>query len=289
MFRRATLAVVVVACMGIAFAEPSIDNAAAPASGTDSISKTVEASLGVSSGVAQVLTWVAILAVLYVIVQMVQGVVFGGGKKKRRQRGQMLLLLGQNNAGKTALYYQLKEQVEVKLVSSLKVNREKLRIKVGDKDEFIGPIETIDCPGHQRFRGKQADFYPDARCIVYLVDAEDKLKLKDVAEHLYEILTCQEVIELHIPILLACNKCELASARSEKAIIEELEREMERMRASRGAVLEGQDQADSYLGIDGEKFKLVEHSPCPIDICRISCKKPDLAPVYEFLQQQFSS
>lgn len=251
------------------------------------VSKGVEANLGVSSSVAQVLTWFAVLACAYVALQVLQGL-FGGALKKRRERGQMLLLLGQCGAGKTALYYQLKDQSEVKLVSSLSPNRDKLRIKVGDTEEYLGPIETIDYPGHQRFRGKQAELYADARCIVYLVDSEDKQKLKDAAEHLYEILTCQEVIELHIPILLACNKSDIGTARTEKFIVEEIEREMEQMRVSRGATLMDQDQADSYLGVDGEKFKLVEHSPCPIEICRISTKKPDISPVYDFLQQQFT-
>merc|ERR1719473_2170117 len=124
--------------------------------------------------------------------------------------------------------------------------------------------------------------------MIYMVDSEDKQKLKDAAEHLYEILTSQEVIELHIPILLACNKSDLSSARTEKFIVEEIEREMEQMRTSRGATLEGQDQADSYLGIDGEKFKLLEHAPCPIQTCRVSAKKPQLEPLYDFLRQQFA-
>merc|ERR1719399_1805283 len=125
----------------------------------NSVASSVETNLGLSSSVAQVLTWVAILAVAYLAIQVIQSFVFGGGAKKRRQRGQALLLLGQCGAGKTALFYQLKDQIEVKLVSSLRQNREKLRIKVGETEEYLGPIDTIDYPGHQRFRGKQADLY----------------------------------------------------------------------------------------------------------------------------------
>jgi len=248
--------------------------------------EAMEAKLGVGPLVAQVLTLLVVVLCAYFAFNVLQG--FVGGKQKRK-RGEMLLLLGQCGAGKTALFYQLKDQLEARLVSSLTANRDTLKIKVGDSDEIIGPIETIDYPGHQRFRGKQAELYKDSRFIVYVVDSEDKQKLKDAAEHLYEILTSQEVIDLHIPILLACNKSDLSSARTEKFIVEEIEREMEQMRVSRGATLEGQDQADSYLGVDGEKFKLVDHSPCPIEICRISTKKPELEPVYDFLRQQFVS
>lgn len=248
-------------------------------------SKTVEDTLGVSAGVAQVIAWFAILAVAYLALQVVQGFFL---KKKKLKRGDLLLILGQCGSGKTALYYQLKdseEAGEVKLVSSLTPNRAKLQIKAGGLEKAI---DTIDYPGHQRFRGRQAELYKEARCIVYLVDSEDKQKLKDAAEHLYEILTSHEVIEINIPILLACNKSDLSGARTEKFIIEEIEREMEQMRTSRAATLEGQDQADSYLGVDGEKFKLIEHSPCPIEVCRISTKKPDLGSLYDYLQQQFA-
>mmetsp|Transcript_119870 Transcript_119870/g.220481 ORF Transcript_119870/g.220481 Transcript_119870/m.220481 type:complete len:260 (-) Transcript_119870:70-849(-) len=257
-------------------------------SSINGLAQSLEAKLGVGPGFAQVLTWLAVLATCWALVQLLMQVMSGGASQMiRRQRGQALLLLGQCGAGKTMLFHQFKDQMEVKTVSSLKNNRESLKIQAGD--DILGPIDTIDCPGHQRLRGKQAELMKEARCIVYLVDSEDKQKLKDVAEHLYEILTDQEVIELHIPILLACNKSDLSTARTEKFIVEEIEREIEQMRKSRGATLEGQDQADSYLGVDGEKFKLIEHSPCPIEVCRISAKKPLLEPLFDFLRQQFTS
>merc|ERR1711988_1631312 len=105
-----------------------------------------------------------------------------------------------------------------------------------------------------------------------MIDSEDKQKLKDAAEHLYVLLTNQDLCELHTPILLCLNKTDLKTARSEKVVMDELEREIEQMRISRGAALEGQDEADSYLGVDGEKFKIVEHSPCPVQVCRVSVK-----------------
>lgn len=256
-------------------------------SSINGLAQSLEVKFGLGSSSAQVLTWLAVLATIWGLVQLLMQVMSGGASKMiRRQRGQSLLLLGQCGSGKTVLFYQMKDQVEVRTVSSLKNNRESLKIQAGE--EPLGPIDVIDCPGHQRFRGKQAELMREARCIVYVVDSEDKQKLKDVAEHLYEILTDQGVIELHIPILLTCNKCDLSTARTEKFIVEEIEREIEQMRISRGATLDGQDQADSYLGVDGEKFKLLEHSPCPIETCRISAKKPQLDPLFEFLRREFA-
>ena len=46
------------------------------------------------------------------------------------------------------------------------------------------------------------------------------------------------------------------------------------MRQSRTATLEGQDAADNYLGIEGEKFKL-EHAPCPVEVCSM-VRNPNL-------------
>jgi len=245
---------------------------------------SVEGKLGVSENFAQVLTWLVILTVGWMVLQLLQGAT-KGVLTKSRARGNVTLILGQCGAGKTALFFRLRDQAEVSSVSSLKPLRDKLQVQ---ELESMGPVEVVDCPGHQRMRGRASEFLKEARCIVYVVDSEDKQKLKDVAEHLYELMTNPEILELHTPILLACNKIDLASARTEKFIIDEIEREIEIMRNSRAATLEGQDQADSYLGIDGEKFKLLDHAPCPIQTCRISVKKPNLDPLYDFLRQQFA-
>ena len=48
------------------------------------------------------------------------------------------------------------------------------------------------------------------------------------------------------------------TCRSERAVLQELERELERMRQSRAAALEGQDSASDYIGIHGEKFSFFQ-------------------------------
>jgi len=253
------------------------------------IALSAQAKLGVGDGAAQAIAWFSVLMVVYIVVQVLKGVIGGAMSKKRTKRGNNLLFLGQCGAGKTTLFFRLRdrEEKQVTTVSSLKMIRDSFQIKMGDEGATIGPLEVVDCPGHLRLRGKSTDLVPEARCIVYLVDSEDKPRLKDVAEHLYELFTNQEVMSLGIPILLALNKIDLPSARTEKFIMEELEREIEQMRVSRGATLDGQDAVDSYLGVDGEKFRLREHAPCPLEICRISVSKSDLDPFYDFLGSQF--
>ncbi|CAK9106869.1 Signal recognition particle receptor subunit beta (SR-beta) [Durusdinium trenchii] len=251
-------------------------------------SGSIESFLGVGSSTALVLTWLVILLSVYITVQIFQ-VASGGTLRTRRSRGNVTLMLGQCGAGKTATFFRLRDGEEVQTVSSLQLSRDKFPIKAGENaDQNLPSVEVVDFPGHLRMRGKASDMLPEARCIIYLVDSEDKPKLKDVAEHFYELLTHPDMLELHTPILIACNKSDLGSARSEKFIVEEIEREIEQMRVSRGATLEGQDQADSYLGIDGEKFKLMEHSPCPIQTCKISAKKNEMQPLYDFLMEQYA-
>lgn len=251
---------------------------------------SIEAFLGVGSSTALVLTWLVILLSVYVSLQLFQ--VFSGNAlgRSRRSRGNVTLMLGQCGSGKTATFFRLRDGEEVQTVSSLQLQRDSFPIKAGENpDQQLSSVEVIDFPGHLRMRGKANDMLPEARCIIYLVDSDDKPKLKDVAEHFYDLLTNRDMLELHTPILIACNKSDFSTARSEKFIVEEIEREIEQMRVSRGATLEGQDQADSYLGIDGEKFKLMEHSPCTIQTCKISAKKNEIQPVYDFLIEQYSA
>mmetsp|Transcript_29106 Transcript_29106/g.66970 ORF Transcript_29106/g.66970 Transcript_29106/m.66970 type:complete len:259 (-) Transcript_29106:107-883(-) len=249
--------------------------------------KRVQDSVGVSIGMSQVIVWFALLLFCYVTLQMfLMFVRSSDAKGGRRKRGDKLLLLGQCGSGKTTLFFQLRDQEEVKTVSSLKSFQDKIRISAGE--ELIAVVDVIDFPGHTRMRARAAELLKEARCVVYLVDAEDKQRVKDVAEHFYELFTNPVMSSLRIPMLLAYNKTDLPSARPDKMILQEIEREIEQMRTSRAATLEGQDQADSYLGVDGEKFKLLEHAPCPIDIVRISAKKRVLDPVYDFIRLHYT-
>lgn len=245
----------------------------------------VEGKLGVSPAIAKVVAWVIVLLITYACIKAAQSVVGSIFGSKSGSRGDLLLLIGACGSGKTALFFQLRDNEDVQTVSSMKAVRDKLQIKVGEEELSI---ETVDCPGHPRLRRNSSDLLKEARCIVYVVDSENKARLKDVSEHLYELFTSQEMNKNPIPMIIACNKCDLSTARTEKFIVDEIEREIEQMRVSRGATLQGEDQADSYLGVDGEKFKLLEHSPCPIETCRISAKKPSLEPLYDFLRQQFA-
>lgn len=185
------------------------------------------------------------------------------------------LLLGECNAGKTALFYALRGS-QPKLVSSLKPNID--TFPVAD----LEPIKFIDFPGHRRFAHEAHDYAKTARCILFLIDAKDKSKLKDAAESLYGLFTLVN----DVTILLCVNKTDVPGARTEKQVVDELEREIERMRTSRAAALEGEDVAETYLGIDGEAFKM-SHAAARVEITSCSVEKEDIVGVLDFLQAEF--
>lgn len=246
------------------------------------VSSSLEQKLGVSTRSAQWLAWFMIIFFAWVALQIIQALL-RSLTKKRMKRGESVLILGPCNAGKTSLFFQLREGREVTTVSSMKPIRDKFEINLGGGDT-IPPVDVIDYPGHQRLRGKAHELLAETRCIIYVVDSEDKARLREAADHLYDLLTHRVVSELNIPILIACNKMENPSARSEGFILTEIEREIQQMRISRSATLEGQDQADSFLGVEGQKFKLFDHSPCPVQMCRVSVKKAMLKPIHDFLK-----
>ncbi|CAE7275833.1 SRPRB [Symbiodinium pilosum] len=139
----------------------------------------IEESLGVGSSAALVLTFLIVLISVYVTLQVFQ-VLSGSAIRTRRSRGNAALLLGQCGSGKTAVFFRLRDGEEVQTVSSLSASRDSFEIKAGEAhDQKLGPLEVVDFPGHLRMRGKANDMVKEARCIIYMVDAEDKPKLKD--------------------------------------------------------------------------------------------------------------
>lgn len=214
--------------------------------------------------------------------------IFFRSKRSQKPRS-AILILGQCNAGKTSLFFLLRNQIEnMPLVSSIKVLRDRIAISEeggpSDKDTVSRKtVEIIECPGHARMRDVGFTALGEARAIVYMVDGTDKAGIKDASEHLYDIFT-HRMLQPGTPMLLCINKLDKMT-RGERMITDEIEREIERMRYSRACSLEGQDAADNYLGIDGERFKLA-HAPCNIDVCSISVTAKRVARVYEFLAQQ---
>ncbi|CAI9089421.1 OLC1v1023993C1 [Oldenlandia corymbosa var. corymbosa] len=119
----------------------------------------------------------------------------------------------------------------------------------------IKPIHVVNVPGHSRLRTKLDDYVPKAAGIVFVVDAVEFLPNCHAAiEYLYEVLTSANVVNRKIPGLILCNKVEKVTAHTKEFIRKQLEKEIDKLRASRTAVSEADVTNEFTLGTPGEPF-----------------------------------
>ena len=208
--------------------------------------------------------------------------VMSGAGGEKRTKGSALLLTGPPNSGKTSLYLTLKDgKVFTGTTTSINHNEGEFKFVHFDDEDSV-PIHVIDYPGDASLSYRLADFYPVAKVIVFMVDANHKKSIEiEAAESLYRILTNPEIVELSPTIIVACNKCDLILA-SKPALLKKLfETELQKLiRTQGGAEDSVTDEADAVesipLGIDGENFEFDKHSPCQVNFVKCSVKNGDL-------------
>lgn len=150
-----------------------------------------------------------------------------------------IVLLGLPGAGKTSLWYKLRDgSTHSGTVTSMAVNEDSFPLHAElSKNPKARPIHMVDIPGHPRVRSLCAPFLARARGLVFLVDAMDfTLNIRPNAEFLFELLTSASVQRRRVPILLVCNKMERVTAHSVEFIRKQLEKELEKLRVSRQAM-----------------------------------------------------
>ncbi|CAN8237211.1 unnamed protein product [Cochlearia groenlandica] len=175
----------------------------------------------------------------------------------RRTKSNTVLLSGLTGSGKTMLFYQLRDGSSHQgTVTSMEPNEgtfllhsEKL------KEGKIKPVHLVDVPGHSRLRHKLDELLPEAAAIVFVVDALEFLpNCRAASEYLYDILTNANVVKNKIPLLLCCNKTDKLTAHTKEFIRKQIEKEIEKLRASRSAVSTADIANDFTIGIEGEAF-----------------------------------
>lgn len=152
---------------------------------------------------------------------------------RRTQKGSTIVVAGPVNAGKTTLFYQLKDgTVHNGMVASMQENGATCPIKGTTK-----AVRLVDIPGHASFRHKLESSVKDACGIVFLVDAVEVTPHRvEAAELLYEILVNSAVQKSRTPILIACNKMDLEmDAHSVDFIRKTLEKQVDSMRKTKTA------------------------------------------------------
>ncbi|XP_042521861.1 LOW QUALITY PROTEIN: signal recognition particle receptor subunit beta [Dipodomys spectabilis] len=187
----------------------------------------------------------------------------------RKSSQRAVLLVGLCDAGKTLLFVRLltghyrDTQTSITDSSAMyKVNNNK-----GNS------LTLIDLPGHESLRLQFLDrFKASARAIVFVVDsAAFQREVKDVAEFLYQVLLDSVGLKSAPSFLIACNKQDIAMAKSAKLIQQQLEKELNTLRVTRSAAPSTLDSSSSAPAQLGKKGKEFEFSQLPLKVEFLEC------------------
>lgn len=203
--------------------------------------------------------------------------------------GKSVLLIGLPDAGKTVLYSRLSTGSFVRTVTSMKANE--AEFNVGKRTYHL-----VDLPGYDRLRIKYWDDHKkNAKGIVFVVDSLLFLSnIRDVADFLYTVLADPIVQKRRVPILVACNKQDEAKAKSAKVIQNQLEKELNNIRDTRGAALgstdaNSDDVSAKVIGNPDRDFRYSDLNT-PIEFTDVYCVEKgdndgDLENVWSWLKK----
>ncbi|KRT78147.1 ADP ribosylation factor [Oryctes borbonicus] len=157
------------------------------------------------------------IAVVVIFITLVLFLIY----RSRRTSRRCILLTGLCNSGKTVLYARLVHGRSIETFTSMKEN-------AGEYVINGSSLKIIDIPGHERVRDKFFDKYKvEAKAIVYVVDSTlIQEEICDIAEYLYNILSCPDIRNNNINILILCNKQDIPSSKNCDDVKSLLEKEM---------------------------------------------------------------
>ncbi|CAK7332089.1 unnamed protein product [Dovyalis caffra] len=204
----------------------------------------------------------------------------------KRTKSNTIVLAGLSGSGKTVLFYQLRDgSVHQGTVTSMEPNEDTFLLhSETTKKGKMKPVHVVDVPGHSRLRPKLDEFLPQAAGIVFVVDALEFLpSLSAVSEYLYDILTNASVVKKKVPILICCNKTDKVTAHTKEFIRKQIEKEIEKLRASRSGISEADIANDTTLGIPGEVFSF-SHCVNKVSIAEASGWTGEISQVEQFIR-----
>ncbi|XP_068306968.1 uncharacterized protein [Pyrus communis] len=171
----------------------------------------------------------------------------------KRPKANTILVTGLSGSRKTVLFYQRRDgSFHQGTVTSMEPNDGTFVLySEKSKNGKVNPIHVIDVPGNSRLD----DFLPQAAGIVFVVDAVEFLpNCRAASEYLYDILTKASVVRKKILVRILCNKKDKVTAHSKEFILKQLEKEIDKLRASRSAVSTADITNEFTLGAPGERF-----------------------------------
>lgn len=216
------------------------------------------------------------------VVLFLLSVIFRGKKS-----GNSFLFVGLCGSGKTALMCLLKNGRVVETVTTMKENDVTCKLPSSGRQ-----VHVVDFPGHQRLRSQLDTFLPITKGIVYLVDSvESRSQLTQNAQFLFDLFTNKTVNRRRTPILIACNKSEMVTAKRKEFIQGELEKELNHLRESsaRGTLADidgkkGGNVEEITLGAVDEPFKM-DQLPFKVSFAECSVKQGEVSAIEAFLSK----
>lgn len=200
--------------------------------------------------------------------------------KKPTVKRTAILMYGPPAAGKTTLFYTLKDgAVCTGTTSSLKENNATFKLHNSTSDDEANQVHLIDYPGNPKLSARLADFLPMTKAIVFVLNANAKQDVEAyAAEQMFQLLTNPMVVEHSLPILVACNQSDYPLSSKPPLLRKILETELTKLRETTGkgnATLDlGEDWPESVpLGQEDEDFTFNDHSPCPVSFIACSATK----------------
>ncbi|XP_072957008.1 uncharacterized protein [Typha angustifolia] len=205
----------------------------------------------------------------------------------KTSKSNTVVLAGLSGSGKTVLFYQLRDgSTHQGAVTSLETNDDTfvLHSELGKKRKSKS-VHLVDVPGHSRLKTKLDEFLPQAAGIIFVVDAQDFLfNYQAVAEYLYDILTNTSIVKKRSPVLLLCNKVDKVTAHSKEFIKRQLEKEIDKLRASRNVITTADISTDVMLGVPGEPFSFTQCQN-KVTVAEASALTGDVSQVEQFIRE----
>ena len=200
---------------------------------------------------------------------------------KSDKRPNNVYIVGCLASGKTKLFYHLVLGQNLSTITSMSEN--KATLPVGKKF-----VNLIDLPGHPRIRTQVLTSIKEARAIIFVIDSETVLvKMNDIANLLYDILSTKEIYKNRVPVLVFCGKTDLHNARPVSIIREQLEQEFQYIRTNRqkSDFVQTDDQSDFlFLGDEKEEFNFDQLFTNKITFCSGSVNNDSTQDVRRFLE-----
>jgi len=243
--------------------------------------------------------------VLLVLIAVVAFVLHG-----RRQKGDVILLTGAMDVGKTTLVQYLRhgalptygtvpsmKLVEHRFVPSPKV----VQLNASDTSRLQGR-RWIEVPGHPALRADIEKYASATVAQIIMLDAANPGTITAAAALLFDAVYVRDFLDSsrRVPILVACNKSDVADSASIKSILNAMEKDVEKCRVAALSASSTSSAADFSLSErSDDKAILAERRRRQkrleqtfsfdglgrtIQTASISVVKADLGPILNFLR-----